>query len=73
MAQPIFIGGILMYFNPDNLNGSGLRYAYICTFGLLFCILASMVIDHYTYTELTQLGMQIRISCCSLIFRKVYI
>lgn len=72
MSQPLFIGGILAYFNPVGSDKADLGYAYMCAFGLVFSMFTSMVLQNVTLIEILHCGMKMRIACCSMIFRKVY-
>ncbi|XP_026820568.1 probable multidrug resistance-associated protein lethal(2)03659 isoform X1 [Rhopalosiphum maidis] len=70
MSQPLFIGGILAYFNPVETDKADLGYAYMCAFGLVFSMFTSMVLQNVTLVEILHCGMKMRIACCSVIFRK---
>ncbi|XP_001946763.2 multidrug resistance-associated protein 4 [Acyrthosiphon pisum] len=70
MSQPLFIGGILAYFNPVGSDKADLGYAYMCAFGLVFSMFTSMVLQNVTLIEILHCGMKMRIACCSMIFRK---
>lgn len=73
ILQPIFIGKLLLYFNPINsANTTNSGYAYLCACGLLLSMFISIIITRSAHTEVLHCGMKIRIACCSLIFRKVY-
>jgi len=72
MSQPLCVGGLLAYFNPDSSDNTDVGYAYVCAFGLVFGMLMSVVLYHSTEIENLQCGMKMRVSCCSLIYRKVY-
>lgn len=71
--QTLMLGGLLTYFNPEMTNKTDLKHAYIYASGLLISMLVSMVLFHNTLTQMAHFGMKIRVACCSLIFRKVYI
>lgn len=71
MLQPLCIGGLLAYFNANNSNSVGVGYAYVCAFGLMTSMLISVIMYHVTQLEILHCGMKMRISCCSLIYRKV--
>jgi len=71
MSQPLFIGGVLAYFNTNETEKADLGYAYMCAFGLVFSMFTSMVLQNVTLIEILHCGMKMRIACCSMIFRKV--
>lgn len=73
MAQPLFIGGILMYFNQDSSKKVDLGYAYFCSFGLMLSMLTFMFLLHLAMTGIFHCGMKMRLACSSLIFRKVFL
>ncbi|KAE9539572.1 hypothetical protein AGLY_004824 [Aphis glycines] len=70
MSQPIFIAGLLEYFNPDKSNTKGLNHAYYYASGLLLNMLANILLFHYSQMEMGRLGMKIRVACCSVIYKK---
>jgi len=70
-SQPLFIGGILSYFNPDGPNKTNLEYALICAFGFMFSMLTSIILYHSAQIEILHTAMKVRVACCSIIYRKV--
>ncbi|XP_060851718.1 ATP-binding cassette sub-family C member 4-like isoform X2 [Rhopalosiphum padi] len=69
-SQPLFIGGILSYFNPDGPNKTNLEYALICAFGFMFSMLTSIILYHSAQIEILHTAMKVRVACCSIIYRK---
>ncbi|XP_060872271.1 probable multidrug resistance-associated protein lethal(2)03659 isoform X2 [Metopolophium dirhodum] len=70
MSQPILIGGLLEYFNPDKSNAKDLTRAYCYASGLLLNMLVNILLFHYSQMETGQLGMKLRVACCSAIYKK---
>jgi len=71
ISQPILIGELLEYFNPDNSQNSNIKYAYICAFGLVISLFITTIIQFLTEQEIMNEAIKTRIACCSLIYRKV--
>jgi len=72
MSQPILIGGLLEYFNPDKSNAKDLNRAYCYASGLLLNMFFNILLFHYSQMETGRLGMKLRVACCSAIYKKVY-
>jgi len=71
VSQPLFIGGIISYFNPNGSGKADFEYALICAFGLAFSMFISIILYHASQIEILHCGMKIRVACCSIIYRKV--
>ncbi|KAL5233619.1 hypothetical protein ACI65C_001029 [Semiaphis heraclei] len=71
MSQPILIGELLEYFNPDNSKISGnIRYAYICASGLVISIFITSNLFYFTDQETLNEALKVQVACSSLIYRK---
>ncbi|KAL4089661.1 hypothetical protein QTP88_024660 [Uroleucon formosanum] len=70
VSQPILLGELLEYFNPDNPKYSDIRYAYVCASGLIISLFITTVIQYSIGQEILNLAIKTRVACSSLIYRK---
>ncbi|XP_026807743.1 multidrug resistance-associated protein 4-like [Rhopalosiphum maidis] len=70
MSQPILIGELLAYFNPYHSKDTDIEYAYLCSSGIVFSIFMTIILHYYTYEEIMNETIKVRVACCSLIYRK---
>lgn len=72
MSQPLLIGGLLSYFNPNLSNKThSLSRAYTYATLLVLNMVVTLVMYHAIQIEILHYGMKMRIACCSIIFKKV--
>lgn len=69
MAHPILIGRLMAYYAP-NQNTISKDEAYLYAGGIIGVSLINTFIVHSFFFGLQHVGMRIRVSCCSLIYRK---
>lgn len=70
--QPQCLGGLLSYFSPGQTTITK-NYAYLYAMGIILCALIPVMIFQPFILFIFQIGMKIRIACCSLLYRKVCI
>ncbi|XP_050058893.1 ATP-binding cassette sub-family C member 4-like isoform X5 [Aphis gossypii] len=70
VSQPLLVGGFLAYFNPDGSTTTDLNHAYIYATGIVFALLMVMILSHFGVEKNLECGMKMRVSSCSLIYRK---
>ncbi|KAF5283715.1 hypothetical protein FQR65_LT13750 [Abscondita terminalis] len=69
MTQPLLLGKLISYYIPNQSNITKAE-AYGYAGGVIGCSLLSvLIVNPYTINVL-HIGMKIRVSCCSLIYRK---
>ncbi|XP_058839982.1 ATP-binding cassette sub-family C member 4-like [Topomyia yanbarensis] len=67
--QPLCLGGLVSYFAPGQTTISRTE-AYYYAAGIVFCSLVPVVIFHHFILYIYQIGMKIRVACCSLLYKK---
>ena len=71
VAQPLFLGGLIRYFAAESTVTR--QEAYLYAGGVSLCAVLLAVAHHPYFYEQQRIGMWLRISCCSLIYKKVSI
>ncbi|XP_043486988.1 ATP-binding cassette sub-family C member 4-like, partial [Polistes fuscatus] len=71
--QPILQGWIIDYFNvtPTNSKTITKKEGIAIAFGLIINITVSVIIMHHVALRSREMGMQIRLACSSLVYRKI--
>jgi ABC transporter transmembrane region. len=69
VAQPIFLGKLILYFNKKYEMSKDEAYGYAGA--LIVATLISIALNHHSFLICQKIGMRIRIACCSIIYRKV--
>lgn len=63
------LGGLVTYFSPGD-HGMAASDAYWCAGGIVGCALTMVVCYHGYVLYALQMGMRIRLSCASLVYKK---
>jgi len=71
VSRPLLVSGFLAYFNPDGSTTTDLNHAYIYATGIVFTLLMTMILQHFGNEKNFECAMKMRVSSCSLIYRKV--
>lgn len=69
VAQPIFLGKFILYFNKESKMSK--EEAYIYAGCLILTAVLAMFFVHHTFLACQKIGMRIRVACCSIIYRKI--
>lgn len=69
LAQPILLGFVISYYTPGQTEVKEIE-VYLYAAGIILCSLVVVLMMHPYLMGVLHLGMKIRISCCSLIYRK---
>ncbi|XP_062563901.1 probable multidrug resistance-associated protein lethal(2)03659 [Armigeres subalbatus] len=67
--QPLCLGGLVSYFAPGQTTISK-EEAYGYAGGIVLCSLLPVMIFHHYILYIFQIGMKIRVACCSLMYKK---
>ncbi|XP_048505790.1 probable multidrug resistance-associated protein lethal(2)03659 [Athalia rosae] len=68
VPQPLLLAGLLRYFDPA--SGMAKEEAYLWAMGIALCSIIHCLILHPSVLELGHVAMKMRVSCCSLIYKK---
>ncbi|GAB1599293.1 hypothetical protein Ahia01_000206500, partial [Argonauta hians] len=71
VIQPLLLGWLVAYFSPKSEVST--QQAYLYGAGVVTCVLLSCISNHIFFFNVHRMGMQIRIACCSLMFKKLLI
>lgn len=69
MAQPQFLGRLVLYFSPGNTEYT-IEDAYQNAAGIVVCTFLMVICYHGYVLYALQMGMRIRQTCCSMIYNK---
>lgn len=68
VSQPLFLGGLIEYFKPGSEVTKSEAYMY--ALGIVLCSGVNILVIHPYMMGVMHIGMKMRLSCCSLIYRK---
>ncbi|XP_067646367.1 probable multidrug resistance-associated protein lethal(2)03659 [Eurosta solidaginis] len=70
ITQPLFLGGLIDFYasTPDNESTTTTAYTY--ALGVIFCSALHVIFMHPNTLAVQHIGMKIRLSLCSVIYRK---
>uniref|UniRef100_A0AAG5CQF6 Uncharacterized protein n=1 Tax=Anopheles atroparvus TaxID=41427 RepID=A0AAG5CQF6_ANOAO len=69
ILQPQCLGGLVSYFAPEQRDISKEEAYYYAT-GIILCSFVPVAIFHHFILYIFQIGMKIRVACCSLLYKK---
>ncbi|XP_035890492.1 uncharacterized protein LOC118502378 [Anopheles stephensi] len=69
ILQPQCLGGLVSYFAPGQQD-IGKEEAYYYAIGIILCSLVPVAVFHHFILYIFQIGMKIRVACCSLLYKK---
>ncbi|XP_071159454.1 ATP-binding cassette sub-family C member 4-like isoform X3 [Mytilus edulis] len=68
IAQPLLLGQLIRYFTPGSTVSS--TDAYMYAMGVSLCAIILAIFHHPYFFGVQRIGMQLRVACCSLLYRK---
>lgn len=69
MLQPLALGKLIQYYKPNQTEISKTE-AYLYAGGVVGCSFINIFVQHPYMMAILHMGMKLRVSCCSLIYRK---
>ncbi|XP_039444244.1 probable multidrug resistance-associated protein lethal(2)03659 [Culex pipiens pallens] len=69
IVQPLCLGGLVSYFAPGQTTISKTE-AYYYAGGIVACSFVPVAVFHHFILYIFQIGMKIRVACCSLLYKK---
>ena len=69
MVQPLLLGGLIRFFTPNSRVTE--TDAYLYAMGVSLCAIVIAIAHHPYFFGVTRMGMQMRVACCSLMYKKV--
>lgn len=72
MLQPLALGQLINYYSESNRNGTEItkQEAYLYAGAVVGCSFFNVFVQHPYMMAILHMGMKLRVSCCSLIYRK---
>lgn len=70
MAQPLFLGGVVKYFEKSD-EDKDYRMAALNAFGVVGCSALFVTNNHLNLTYIVKIGMRMRVACIALMYNKV--
>ncbi|XP_025080220.1 multidrug resistance-associated protein 4-like isoform X3 [Pomacea canaliculata] len=68
VVQPLLLGGLIRYFTPS--SDMPMSQAYLYATGVSLCAILIAITHHPYFFFVTRMGMQMRVACCSLMYKK---
>ncbi|PNF26824.1 hypothetical protein B7P43_G17385 [Cryptotermes secundus] len=68
ITQPLFVGGLIRYFSPESSVSRSTAFMYAAA--IVICSAANVIVRQSFMLAMFHLGMKIRVSLCSLLYRK---
>lgn len=68
VTQPLFVGGFIRYFSPGSNMSRNTAFMYAAA--IVICSAVNVIVRQSFMMAMFHLGMKIRVSLCSLLYRK---
>ncbi|XP_021928195.1 LOW QUALITY PROTEIN: probable multidrug resistance-associated protein lethal(2)03659 [Zootermopsis nevadensis] len=68
VTQPLFVGGFIRYFSPESNMSRNTAFMYAAA--IVICSAVNVIVRQSFMMAMFHLGMKIRVSLCSLLYRK---
>ncbi|XP_071086237.1 ATP-binding cassette sub-family C member 4-like [Haliotis cracherodii] len=68
VVQPLLLGGLIRFFTPESTISK--EEAYLYAMAVSICAIVLAVAHHPYFFSVTRIGMQMRVACCSLMYKK---